>query len=362
MIPIHLLILSIALCMGNASLPDDVCDASGTNLHVSAEPAIGHSLLQTRSKQDDQLNLSQKQVRTDSTWDASQLFYQFHLPKTGGTTIANLLYADICTPYKPEMEILTYHDACSKPCPHGHTDNEFSCSLDGGRMNFIHAEFRTQVARAEYVKNEVGASEIVFVTALRRGSDRLVSEWAMELHSKTWQPPSGVELWSNESLRAYLQDDNGQDHWLKDKHASYRSNKQVKMLASVQENNPTRDVDEDDLELAKTVLTEGRWVIGFTDCLNKLHEKLEDIAARMYPPGTLHKQMPDKSHLPFSSTGDFNLMSLDSETLALLYNKTALDNALYEWAKTQAIKGHDSRWTAPCHASQWSDIKVALMS
>jgi len=253
------------------------------------------------------------------------------------------------------MEILTYHDACSKPCPHGLTDTEISCHLDDSRFNILHADWDKHFARARAVKSKVGASEVVFVTALRRGSDRLVSEWAMELHSKTWKPPSGVELWSNESLRAYLQDDNGQDHWLKDKHASYRSNKQVKMLASVQQKHPTRDVDQDDLELAKTVLTEGRWVIGFTDCLDKLHEKLEDIAARMYPPGTLHKQMPDKSHLPFSSTQDFDLTSLDSETLALLHSRTALDNDLYEWAQRQALEGHDSRWTAPCHASRWSD-------
>jgi hypothetical protein len=282
------------------------------------------------------------------------------MPKTGGTTVANLLIADLCVLFDPTMDLFTddgaqsFNPVCSKTCPMGNADTGLSCFPGASQQRdlILHGDWMVHANRAEDVKSRSGAAEVVWVTSLRRGSDRILSQWSHELNSERWQPPQGVEPLSSESLRAYLLN----DRWLHDSFseshdkASWRNNKQVSLLASVEtgsvsHNNPMREVEEGDLELAKTVLRTGKWVVGFTDCLPKLHMKLEEIAIGIHGTGTAHKDMSgDMSH-GTERQADVLKASLDPETLEILNNAAVWDNALYDWAQEQAGA---LGWAGPC--------------
>lgn len=232
----------------------------------------------------------------------------------------------------------------------GNVDNELSCLPGLPRDLVLHDDWLVHRKRAQDVRNRSGAAEVVYVTSLRRGSDRILSQWAHELDAKRWQPPQGVEPLSSESLRAYLLN----DRWLHDSFsevhdkASWRNNKQVSLLASVEtdsvnHNNSMREVEEPDLELAKTVLRSGNWVVGFTDCLHKLHIELEEIATGIHGTGTAHKQWANEEGAVRQA--DVLKASLDKETLEILNNAAVWDNALYDWAQEQAGA---LGWGGPC--------------
>jgi len=270
-----------------------------------------------------------------------------HLPRTGGTVVANLLVSNICNPFEENIALLGWKDACSKTCEMGFTDNEFTCFPR--RIDFEHNAYALNMQRAEALKLEIGAQNIVYVTTLRRGSDRLVSQWLHEVKLSSWIPPPGVEPISNESLQLFI---TGGAHtglgWMARKSPSLRNNLQVGQLASVYTDlESTATVTRAELEVAKQVLMQGEWVIGFTDCLDQLQSKLLLYAESVHGSGLKQKAVPVKEACQ-KMNGAERTIALDQETSEMLDSHCSLDNELHDWAWDLAAKGTDSRFAGTC--------------
>jgi hypothetical protein len=292
--------------------------------------------------------------------NTSKLYYHFHVPRTGGTTVANLLVADICQPFIEEFEFKGWESFCTLPCEWGLVDNELSCYPDAvpERWKILHSLFSSHQARAEDVLLRSGATSLVYVTTLRKGSDRLVSQWLKEAHHGSWQPPPDVPKLSNESLQLFLKTPGNQNAgggWIAADSTAVRNNIHVSMLASLDQLDPNAVVTEDHLELAKQVLTTGEWVIGFTDCVEQLHEKLERIAMLAHGRSVSHKELTSV-HPEGGQEGKFfpDERSFNQETVDLLNAAAYFDNQLYEWAWGEAdAKEPDGRWAGTCAPSDW---------
>jgi len=278
------------------------------------------------------------------------------MPRTGGTSVANLLFADMCEPLAEKITVLRWDSACGnanykESCKGGgRTDNEFFChpGVSTPRRAILHAPFVLHQKRGEDIKKQSGASEVVYVTTLRTGADRLLSHWKKELLHGSWIPPSGVPKNGNESLQLYIKDNAGK-HWFESPSASYRNNMQVAFLASTSRSAPTLQ----DLEVAKQVLMTGPWLIGFTGCMHKLHEKMESIASKVnsqFRPKPMFGDHIGAEEKIKSKEGldIFDLSTFSQETLDLLAAETALDNELYKWAWNQAAQTDDPRWAGTC--------------
>lgn len=290
--------------------------------------------------------------------DRSTLFYHFHIPRTGGTTIASLLVADVCSPglntntalLDGTNQINLRYDGtnlCTLPCELGLTDNELSCASPD-RLHFEHQMFSQNYKRSEDLMASTGAQKTIFVTTLRRGSDRLKSQWALEVvqdNNSLWIPPPGVEKLSNESLQLYLW---GGHHtgdgweWTR-KNPSQNNNLQVAQLASIDPESP-EVVTRAHLELAKQVLMTGDWLIGFTKCLDKVHEKITTYTKALH--GTIPETVMPRE-LGDEAAADVG-MNMDAETTAFLDSQCAFDNELFDWAWALAEANADERFAETC--------------
>jgi hypothetical protein len=277
-------------------------------------------------------------------WNNQQLFYQFHMPRTGGSFTANLLYSFMCEPSADEIEMLAWNVSCNKSCATGLTDNEFACNPDVEPVRWVilHSEFARHRTRAEDLKNHRGVSEIVYVTTLRSGAQRLLSQWHKEVFHGSWKPSSGIPADGNESLKMYIRENEG-EHWLNFPSVFYRNNLQVSSLASVSRTVPTLE----DLEIAKHLLLTGPWIIGFTGCLHTMQEKLQAVAGQVnseFKP----KAMLVQEYREENVKDTLDLRSFNQDTIDLLMAETALDNELFKWAWNLASKNDDPRWAATC--------------
>jgi hypothetical protein len=284
--------------------------------------------------------------------DTSTLFYHVHIPRTGGTTTAQLLVSDICKPFEPQIQSLYVGDQslCNHTCDMGLTDNELACFPE--RLTIEHSSFSKNRIRAQQLMTTSGATHLIFVTTLRRGSDRIKSQWALEVMNRLWTPPPGVEPLSNESLQFYATGGaHGGDGWAwSSKGASHRNNLQVAQLASVESDSP-EVMSRQHLEAAKQVLLEapavlgGNWLIGFTQCLNTVHLKLLNYAE------SFHGSVPQKV-MPFAFGHEADVkhqdLVLNDETIDLLDKQCALDNELFEWAWKLAEANSDPRFAGTC--------------
>jgi hypothetical protein len=285
----------------------------------------------------------------------SKLYYHFHVPRTAGTTVANLLVADICQPYSEKFDFVGWESFCTLPCEAGLVDCELSCYPDDiegrGRWEIEHSVFALHQPRADDLLRLTGAKSVVFVTALRHGSDRVVSQWLKESYHGSWVPPHDVPKLSNESLQLFLKIPGkvAGGGWIAGDSTAVRNNLQVASLASLDLVDPEQTVTEDDLELAKQVLMMGEWVIGFKDCVEQLHEKLEQIAFLAHGRSISHKKLTSV-HPEGSYEGTFypDRRSFNQETLDLLNAAASFDNKLYEWAWEEADKQEDGRWAGTC--------------
>lgn len=262
------------------------------------------------------------------------LYMHFHMPKTGGTTVSNLMVASLC---KGEMKNQGWEGHCSRSCENALVDTELSC-LDGERRE--HPPFSIASSRAQRLVEKHGARSVLYVTTVRAGWQRVISQWSHELEDNTWSPTSGTPPASNASLLMYLR---GEGH--KARHHGFaqessfpaRNNHQVAQLASV----PTytsKGVWRDHLEAAKAVLLSdgNHWLIGFPDCMALLQERLSKLAGGSAALG----MMP---HQEARSPPD---LVLNEEVVRELQKRTALDNELYEWALAQARR--NQRFAGPC--------------
>mmetsp|Transcript_112207 Transcript_112207/g.198763 ORF Transcript_112207/g.198763 Transcript_112207/m.198763 type:complete len:381 (-) Transcript_112207:65-1207(-) len=284
-----------------------------------------------------------------SMYDKTTLFYHVHIPRTGGTTTANLLMADICSPESESMEAAGWNESCGKTCEMGLTDNELSC-YDSGRSMLEHSQFAFSLLRAEQLRLDSGAKKVVFVTTLRLGSARVISHWAKEVMMRTFvvspERLSGEEHgeFSNESLRAFI---NGSKHtlqydWIASGNYLARNNLQVATLSSVDWDSLT-PVTRQHLEQAKKTLLTGNWIIGFTGCLDELHQKLMEYARK------LHGSVKPKV-LPHMEPGSYHefLPEISPEVMEEVNEAAALDNELSMWAWNLAKRGADDRFASTC--------------
>jgi len=284
--------------------------------------------------------------------DSTTLFYHIHIPKTGGTTVANLLLADICDPFNPFTaedypgkeetnvgEGQQLDASLTHPCKMGLTDNMLSCYPD--RHMFEHRDFAANLERSQGLMTSLEATRIVYVTSLRRGSDRLISQWAHEVVAGLFVPPSNIAPWSNESLQVYV---NGGPHsgkgWIQASLPDQRNNLQVAELASMKAPsylNDTADFDqlvtEEHLDAAKQVLLSGEWLIGSTHCMSKLHDALTEAAEALH--GFSHPNRGASVPVTENKTPP---ITLDEETQSLVDSAASFDNELYAWAWDESEK------------------------
>jgi hypothetical protein len=338
----------ISLCVGQgAPTTGEVCTFTSQDA-LECVPPVGESLLQKTASKHRRANVD----KAAGSVRGEQLFYHFHVPRTGGTTVANLLVADLCQPYDEKLhQFVGWSSYCTLPCPQSIVDNELTCQpgADPERKMIVHSLFSTHQKRAASAKRVSGAKQIVYVMTLRKPSDRVVSQWMKESFHGGWQPPPGVAKLSDESLRLYLTTPGSQNPgkgWIAAASNSQRNNLHVGMLASLDQYDAHRAVTKEDLETAKRVLTHGAWIIGFTECLEQLHLRLEKQASFQHH-GNHHKELvferPEKKQF------DVDINSFNKETLDLLHEKTAIDNELYKWAWGEASKKNASkRWAGTC--------------
>jgi hypothetical protein len=274
-------------------------------------------------------------------YDKTTLFYHVHIPKTGGTTVANLLVADICAPASENIQMATWAEHCGKTCEMGLTDNELSCYNDN-RNDYEHNRFDMNFQRAERLRVNAGAQKVVFVTTLRPGSARVISQWAFETNLGLFFPPAGVATYSSEALRLYINGQGLGSGWIAKGNYAARNNLQVAQLASlgVAPWDTPMPVTREHLEKAKQVLVTGEWLIGFSKCMSKMHEKLMGYAAWLHG-GAKPKALPD--HVP-----EHGPIELSPEVVAEVDAASALDNELFGWAWGMAESSGDQRWAGTC--------------
>jgi len=255
------------------------------------------------------------------------LYYHVHLPKTGGTTTSNMILTELCGDSDGHVKAYDWDRHCKISCEHAMVDTEISC-IQGKRWE--HAKWNRISEFVIDVKKSFPIRKVVYITTLRRGSKRVVSHWAQEMQQlKIWQPPPNVPRVSNESFLLYLLGANWTNKWpgVEANSVSQRNNFQVASLASVPDD---MEVTSEHLEEAKERLKTGSWIIGFTDCLDRLRHRLWTLGNH---DSTLALEaLPHLQHRTPSAI-QFNETVMDE-----LEKQCRFDNELYAWAWEQSTK------------------------
>jgi len=275
------------------------------------------------------------------------LFYHVHFPKTGGTSVSNLIVSDLCGKSTKFLKaagsthgtnlISTYgfDKKCSLTCEAALVDTELACI---NRNRFEHLKWDLLTWRAVNLMRATHSQKVIWITSLRSGTERIISQWAHEVYFGSWIPPPSVPKISNESLLLYIT--GGKHHgegWISKNSISQRNNIQVAELAAIQGTDPVEPVH---LEIAKTVLSTGEWVIGFTDCLSQMHERLLSIGQSI---GALKGPVPDSERdvIPRVESRRPSTLIFNKRVLAELETQCWFDNELYAWALERS--DHDPR-------------------
>lgn len=326
----------------------DVCTPSAEQ-HIDSFSSTGSALLQSKkilSGVAGGAPSNKSPMPRNGRKDKSTLFYHIHLPRTGGTTVANLLYAHICVPFERQPDALPWSKSCTKTCDSGLTDNAFACQPK--RKGYEHILLRRSIFRARFYQWMTGARKVVYVTTLRRGSERAVSNWLYELSVGMWLPPKFIPQISNESLELYIAGNTS--HAL----PGDIGNLQTSYLASPS-NWAKHRVNKWDLRAAKMALMgtwsgNDEWIIGFSDCMEELNERLTDYGHKLFGPYE-RKVIPHISQSVeglMTKTSVAHKIILNPQTQAFLESKTAFDDALYDWAWSLAKTGKYKRFTRTC--------------
>jgi hypothetical protein len=195
------------------------------------------------------------------------------------------------------------------------------------------------------LKKRFGAKRIIYVTTLRRGSDRIISQWKSEVDQYgSYKPPAEIKnKLGMQSLQYYIEGrPHAGDGWVGDMNPTLRNNVQVAMLSSRLRWDIHLPVRHKDLAEAKKVLMTGDWIIGFSDCMEQVQEKLLEYTASVHG-GYKHKEIPYDN-----ANRKMDEVSVDEETMKMLDKHSALDNDLYDWAWDLAKKGKDKRFAKTC--------------
>jgi len=280
------------------------------------------SLIQTSAKLQDKdkftriTSLAQPQHGADGV-----LYYHVHIPKCGGTTLSNIIVDSLCGNAGDAVQTSGWEQHCTEKCENAMVDTEATC-MDPWRIE--HAKFNLISERIDELKKHQAINEVVYITTLRPGSKRMISQWAHEINSlKTWAPPPDVPPMSNESLLLYLEGKNWTNkwEWVEANSVSQRNNFQVASLAAVP---GEMEVTAEHLEQAKETLRTGKWIVGFTDCLPELHHKLWTLGAS--PGATFSSKLPTLAHEAPKA------LSFNSEVMDALRVQSRFDEELFEWA------------------------------
>lgn len=246
---------------------------------------------------------------------SNTLFFHFHIPKTAGTTVSNMIVGNICG---EEMRDEGWDKKCSRSCERAFVDTELSC-LDPDRWESEHRSFLTAKESASKLRDAHEIQNVVYVTTLRSGPERLISQWAMETTYGWWAPPSDVPAMSNESLLLYISGGfhggNGSFFSTASPYPT-RNNLQVAELASVPLGYP---VLPQDLETAKTVFLSNDWLVGFSACLPKFQARLAEIG-QIAPMAYANEAAPGKD------------LVLRRDIVELIQQQSKFDDQLLEWA------------------------------
>jgi len=269
-----------------------------------------------------------------------KLYYQVHIPKSGGTTVANMILADICEQGLTSVGSLEFGSACSFTCRAALVDSEFSCA---DPYRWEHMKWDLLSIRVKNLTLNTGVNDVMYITSLRSGTERVVSQWAHEIYFGAWLPPPSVPALSNESLLLYIQGGIHQGQgWIARGSASQRNNYHVATLAGV----PGREnVTRAHLEIAKQRLMNGSWLIGFTDCMPELHRRLQLLGRKSESPSPLSSPV-----IPFTEHRKPDTVQFSMEVVKELNKLCELDNELYYWALLQSQK--DDRFAGPCSVDE----------
>jgi len=262
------------------------------------------------------------------------LYYHVHLPKTGGTTTSNIIVSNLCGLGNGSVQSYGWTEHCKVPCARTMVDTEAAC-INGSRWE--HPKMNHVSDIVVKLKKYFPIRHVVYITTLRKGSKRLVSQWAHEMNElKTWEPPPDVPRMSNKSLLLYLAGANWTNKWagVEADSVSQRNNFQVASLAAVPGN---VEVTAEHLEQAKHTLKTGKWVIGFTECLPQLHHTLWTLSS-VSSESTFNGTLPRLEHQAPSD------LRFNDKVKDELERQTQFDNELYEWAWRQSIT--DSRFVS----------------
>jgi len=271
-----------------------------------------------------------------SKWSET-VFMHFHMPKTGGTVVSNMLVSNVCG---EDMLNQGWESHCTRPCGSALVDTELACAQGAENLpRHEHGLFDYTQLRAQRLAAAHEAKSVLYVTTLRPGWQRVISQWAMEVELRWWLPPEQIPPMSNESLLLYI---TGGIHAGEGSEFSEitqfpsRNNIQVSELASVPSGFPV--VDEH-FEKAKIILTQRPWLVGFADCLDIFQQRLATIGGR----SNIEMPNPLESHTPKN-------LILSEQVLDVLRENTKYDNQLYDWAlmMSQEMGG---RFVGPCGES-----------
>jgi len=249
------------------------------------------------------------------------LYYHVHIPKTAGTTLSNIIVSSFCRNDTAAVQTYSWDEHCSVRCARTMVDTEVSCM---NKRRLEHGKFNHISHRVDLLKKHYPIRKVVYITTLRPGTERLISQWAHEVNNlKTWSPPPGVPPMSEASLLMYLAGANWTNKWpgFSSDSLSQRNNLQVASLAAVPGD---MEVTAEHLEQAKERIRTGKWIVGFTACLPQLHHRLWTFGRSS---GSAHSLTLPKlehespKHLHFSS-----------QIMDVLRTSSQFDNELYEWA------------------------------
>jgi len=298
------------------------------------------------------------------------IWMHLHIPKTGGTTLSNMLICDFCNEKQCESLELGWGSHCSRPCAAAFIDTEMHCmklmrSSTAIDMRREHASFTTQRERAEALARTFHATGVVYLTLLRGGADRTISHWA---HEMSMMPENIVvngtlvNRYAEESLRWYVSNSwQNRSRW-----ANFRNNMQVAMLASVPDSTL---VTRDHLEKAKSVLLkeERRWLVGFTYCIARYRRHLRELregnvsdleinASFLQQDIVRHdvydEVLRDQQEFPKLEHRTPAGLVLSNEVVEWVERENSLDTELYHWAMMREDKarfigaGEFSCWRA----------------
>jgi len=317
-----LIVFLLPTCAWTASVEDPLADLEGCSfIQQSARLLDKHD--QNKG------NLSRI---TSLAWHNAEgvLYYHVHIPKTGGTTLSNIIVSSLCGNDNDAVQTSQWKQHCSVQCAHAMVDTEASC-MDEWRSQIEHGKFNHISDRVDVLKKQYPIREVVYITTLRPGAKRMISQWAHEVNSlKTWSPPPDVPPMSNESLLLYLAGQNWTNNWpgVEEDSVSQRNNFQVASLAAVPGD---MEVTAEHLEQAKDKLRTGKWIIGFTECLPQLHHKLWTLTASS---GSAYN-----STLPELAHESPRYLSFSNQVMDELRTRSRFDNELYEWAWQRSPAG-----------------------